>query len=143
MISGLPSTICLNPVFKYFRRVVYEKIHLRSTLPVQVSFEEKEVSTCQLFEDRQRYCVTEMEGLKQRCSTKLRQVSQRAARNHQALQLQVTQLQVQQRSHHLTIILHSYIRTVYWERGGSGSGGRCLAAGRLLFRCRGVPEQDT
>uniref|UniRef100_A0A3P8ZCB8 Uncharacterized protein n=1 Tax=Esox lucius TaxID=8010 RepID=A0A3P8ZCB8_ESOLU len=60
---------------------------------LQVSFEEKEVDTCNLFEDRQRYCVEEMEGLKQRCSTKLRQVSQRAVKNHQALQLQVSQLQ--------------------------------------------------
>lgn len=60
---------------------------------LQVSFEEKEVDTCQLFEERQRYCVEEMEGLKQRCSTKLRQVSQRAVKNHQALQLKVSQLQ--------------------------------------------------
>ncbi|XP_038853203.1 leucine zipper putative tumor suppressor 1-like [Salvelinus namaycush] len=60
---------------------------------LQVSFEEKEVDTCQLFEEKQRYCVEEMEGLKQRCSTKLRQVSQRAVKNHQALQLKVSQLQ--------------------------------------------------
>ncbi|KAM9547186.1 leucine zipper putative tumor suppressor 1-like isoform 1-T3 [Salvelinus alpinus] len=60
---------------------------------LQVSFEEKEVDTCQLFEEKQRYCVEEMEGLKQRCSTKLRQVSQRAVMNHQALQLKVSQLQ--------------------------------------------------
>ncbi|KAJ8005995.1 hypothetical protein DPEC_G00123670 [Dallia pectoralis] len=60
---------------------------------LQVSFEEKEVDTCNLFEDRQRCCVEEMEGLKQRCSTKLRQVSQRAVKNHQALQLQVSQMQ--------------------------------------------------
>ncbi|KAJ3603436.1 hypothetical protein NHX12_028182 [Muraenolepis orangiensis] len=62
---------------------------------LQVSFEEKEESTCQQFEERQRFCADEMEGLKQSCSTKLRQVSQRAARNHQALQLQVTQLQAE------------------------------------------------
>ncbi|KAL0979645.1 hypothetical protein UPYG_G00187710 [Umbra pygmaea] len=60
---------------------------------LQVSFEEKEEDTCQLFENRQRYCAEEMEGLKQRCSTKLRQVSQRAIRNYQGLQLQVSQLQ--------------------------------------------------
>lgn len=60
----------------------------------QVSFEEKEEDTCQLFEERQKYCVEEMEGLKQRCSTKLRQVSQFAAKTQQALQLQVSQLQV-------------------------------------------------
>lgn len=60
----------------------------------QVSFEEKEVDTCQIFEERQKYCTEEMEGLKQRCSTKLQQVSQMAAKTHQALQLQVSQLQV-------------------------------------------------
>lgn len=60
----------------------------------QVSFEEKEADTCQLFEERQRYCAEEMEGLKQRCSIKLRQVSQMAARTQQALHLQVNQLQV-------------------------------------------------
>ncbi|XP_022056557.2 leucine zipper putative tumor suppressor 1 isoform X1 [Acanthochromis polyacanthus] len=62
---------------------------------LQVSFEEKEADTCQLFEERQRYCAEEMEGLKQRCSTKLRQVSQMAAKTHQTLQLQVTQLQAE------------------------------------------------
>lgn len=60
----------------------------------QVSFEDKEAETCQLFDDRQRYCTEEMEGLKQRCSTKLRQASQMAAKTQQALQLQVRQLQV-------------------------------------------------
>ncbi|KAJ8380129.1 hypothetical protein SKAU_G00009070 [Synaphobranchus kaupii] len=60
---------------------------------LQVSFEEKEADTCQLFEEKQKYCVEEMEGLKQRCSTKLRQVSQRALRGQQTLQLQVFQLQ--------------------------------------------------
>ncbi|XP_069555998.1 leucine zipper putative tumor suppressor 1 [Brachyistius frenatus] len=62
---------------------------------LQGSFEEKEVDTCQLFEERQRYCAEEMEGLKQRCSTKLRQVSQMAAKTHQTLQLQVSQLQAE------------------------------------------------
>lgn len=66
---------------------------MSSPLP-QVSFEEKEEDTCQLFDERQRHCAEEMEGLKQRCSTKLRQVSQMAARTQQALQLQVKQLQV-------------------------------------------------
>ncbi|XP_075960980.1 leucine zipper putative tumor suppressor 1 isoform X2 [Anarhichas minor] len=62
---------------------------------LQVGFEDKEADTCQLFEERQRYCAEEMEGLKQRCSTKLRQVSQMAAKTQQALQLQVSQLQVE------------------------------------------------
>ncbi|XP_056586065.1 leucine zipper putative tumor suppressor 2 homolog [Triplophysa dalaica] len=60
---------------------------------LQTSLEEKESDTCQLFEEKQRYCAEEMEGLKQRCSTKLRQVSQRAVRAQQLLQLQVIQLQ--------------------------------------------------
>ncbi|KAK9522600.1 hypothetical protein VZT92_019052 [Zoarces viviparus] len=62
---------------------------------LQVGFEGKEADTCQLFEERQRYCAEEMEGLKQRCSTKLRQVSQMAAKTQQALQLQVSQLQAE------------------------------------------------
>ncbi|XP_029999738.1 leucine zipper putative tumor suppressor 1 [Sphaeramia orbicularis] len=60
---------------------------------LQVTFEEKEAETCQLFDERQRYCTEEIEGLKQRCSTRLRQVSQIAAKTQQALQLQVNQLQ--------------------------------------------------
>nr|XP_046243050.1 leucine zipper putative tumor suppressor 1 isoform X2 [Scatophagus argus]XP_046243051.1 leucine zipper putative tumor suppressor 1 isoform X2 [Scatophagus argus] len=62
---------------------------------LQVSFEEKEADTCHLFDERQRYCAEEMEGLKQRCSTKLRQASQMAAKTQQALQLQVKQLQAE------------------------------------------------
>uniref|UniRef100_H3CWZ6 Leucine zipper tumor suppressor 1 n=1 Tax=Tetraodon nigroviridis TaxID=99883 RepID=H3CWZ6_TETNG len=62
---------------------------------LQVSFEEKEEETCQLFDERQRACTREMEGLKQRCSTKLQQVSQIAAKTQQALQLQVSQLQAE------------------------------------------------
>ncbi|KAM8886053.1 leucine zipper putative tumor suppressor 1 isoform 2-T3 [Spinachia spinachia] len=62
---------------------------------LQVSFEDKEADTCQLFEERQRHCAEDMEGLNLRCSTKLRQVSQMAAKTQQALQLQVSQLQVE------------------------------------------------
>ncbi|MGH0120790.1 UNVERIFIED_CONTAM: hypothetical protein FKN15_065126 [Acipenser sinensis] len=60
---------------------------------LQVSLEEKETDTCQLFEEKQKYCKEEMEGLKQRCSSKLRQVSQKAVRAQQVMQLQVFQLQ--------------------------------------------------
>uniref|UniRef100_A0A672TGY2 Leucine zipper tumor suppressor 1 n=1 Tax=Sinocyclocheilus grahami TaxID=75366 RepID=A0A672TGY2_SINGR len=42
---------------------------------LQTSLDEKESDTCHLFEEKQRYCAEEMEGLKQRCSTKLRQFS--------------------------------------------------------------------
>ncbi|XP_068559281.1 leucine zipper putative tumor suppressor 1 isoform X2 [Cebidichthys violaceus] len=64
---------------------------------LQVGFEDKEADTCQLFEERQRYCAEKMEGLKQRCSTKLQQVSQMAAKTQQALQLQVSQLQAEKK----------------------------------------------
>ncbi|XP_046872976.1 leucine zipper putative tumor suppressor 1 [Hypomesus transpacificus] len=64
---------------------------------LQVSFEDKEDGTCRLFEEKQRYCAQEMEGLKERCSTKLRQVSQRVARSQQALQLQLGELETDKR----------------------------------------------
>lgn len=63
---------------------------------LQVSFEEKEADTCKLFQEKQRHCAEEMEGLKQRCSSQLRQVSQKALRAQQLLQLQVFQLQQEQ-----------------------------------------------
>ncbi|KAM9393933.1 leucine zipper putative tumor suppressor 1 isoform 2-T4 [Pholidichthys leucotaenia] len=62
---------------------------------LQESFEEKEADTCQLFRQRQRRCDEEMEGLRQRCSTKLQHVSQMALKTHQALQLQVSTLQAE------------------------------------------------
>ncbi|XP_061623267.1 leucine zipper putative tumor suppressor 1 isoform X1 [Phyllopteryx taeniolatus] len=60
---------------------------------LQVSYEVKEAATCQLFEDRQKYCAAEMQELNQRCSTTLQQASQMAASSQQALQMQVGQLQ--------------------------------------------------
>ncbi|KAF7200043.1 leucine zipper putative tumor suppressor 1 [Nothobranchius furzeri] len=60
---------------------------------LQVNLEEKEADTYQVFEERQRYCSEEMEGLKVQCSTKLQRVSQVASKTHQALQQQVSQLQ--------------------------------------------------
>lgn len=60
---------------------------------LQVSCEEKEADACQRFEERQRHCADEIEGLKQQCSTKLQQVSHITTKTQQALQLQVSQLQ--------------------------------------------------
>ncbi|XP_014327794.1 leucine zipper putative tumor suppressor 1-like [Xiphophorus maculatus] len=60
---------------------------------LQVSLELKEAETCHLFEERQKFCAEEMDGLKQRCTTQLREVSQMNAKTHQALQLQVCYLQ--------------------------------------------------
>uniref|UniRef100_A0A671Q638 Leucine zipper putative tumor suppressor 1-like n=1 Tax=Sinocyclocheilus anshuiensis TaxID=1608454 RepID=A0A671Q638_9TELE len=54
---------------------------------LQTSLEEKETDTCHLFEEKQRYCADLNDGL---CNL---QVSQRALRAQQLLQLQVIQLQ--------------------------------------------------
>lgn len=77
-------------IFQLERKLLERESELQE---LQVCLEDKEVETCQLFEEKQRYCAEEMEGLKQRCSTKLRQASQRALRAQQLLQLQVIQLQ--------------------------------------------------
>jgi len=60
---------------------------------LQLSFEEKEASSCQVYEEKQRRCKEELEGLKQRCNSKLKQSSQKTQRTQQVLQLQVFQLQ--------------------------------------------------
>lgn len=60
---------------------------------LQSSFEEKEASSCQAYEEKQRRCKEEMEGLKQKCNSKLKQTSQKTQRTQQVLHLQVFQLQ--------------------------------------------------
>lgn len=60
---------------------------------LQCSFEEKEVTSCKSYEEKQRRCREEMEGLKQKCNSKLKQTSQKTQRAQQLLQLQVFQLQ--------------------------------------------------
>lgn len=59
---------------------------------LQCSFEEKEITSCQNYEEKQRRCREEMEGLKQKCNSKLKQASQKNQRAQQLLQLQVFQL---------------------------------------------------
>uniref|UniRef100_H2ZY04 Leucine zipper tumor suppressor 1 n=1 Tax=Latimeria chalumnae TaxID=7897 RepID=H2ZY04_LATCH len=60
---------------------------------LQYSFEEKEAESCQFYNKKQRQCQEEMEGLKQRCSSKLKQASQKAQKAQQHLQMQVLELQ--------------------------------------------------
>ncbi|XP_008114235.1 leucine zipper putative tumor suppressor 1 [Anolis carolinensis] len=60
---------------------------------LQSSFEEKEITSCQSYEEKQRRCRDEMELLKQKCNNKLKQSSQKSQRAQQLLQLQVFQLQ--------------------------------------------------
>ncbi|XP_076020881.1 leucine zipper putative tumor suppressor 1 [Genypterus blacodes] len=97
--GGIRSPITTNEslIERLEQRLLERESELQE---LQVSFEEKEVDTCQLFEERQRYCAEEMEGLKQRCSTKLRQSSQMAAKTQQGLQLQVSQLQAEKEKLH-------------------------------------------
>ncbi|NXI88974.1 N4B3A protein, partial [Rhipidura dahli] len=60
---------------------------------LQSSFEEKEISSCQAYEEKQRRCKEELEGLKQKCNSKLKQTSQKTQRTQQVLHLQLFQLQ--------------------------------------------------
>lgn len=46
-----------------------------------------------MFEEKQRRCEQELEGLRQRCAAQARQVAHAAHRGQQVLQLQVLQLQ--------------------------------------------------
>uniref|UniRef100_A0A8B9G8H8 Leucine zipper tumor suppressor 1 n=1 Tax=Amazona collaria TaxID=241587 RepID=A0A8B9G8H8_9PSIT len=60
---------------------------------LQSSFEEKEFNSCQAYEEKQLHCKEEMEGLKQKCNSKLKQTSQKTQRTQQVFHLQVFQLQ--------------------------------------------------
>ncbi|KAM4607715.1 leucine zipper putative tumor suppressor 2a isoform 1-T2 [Polymixia lowei] len=57
------------------------------------NLDENEAAICQVYEEKQRRCEREMEELRQSCSTKMKQASQKAQRAQQVLQLQVFQLQ--------------------------------------------------
>uniref|UniRef100_A0A493TUI3 Leucine zipper tumor suppressor 2 n=1 Tax=Anas platyrhynchos platyrhynchos TaxID=8840 RepID=A0A493TUI3_ANAPP len=61
------------------------------------SLDENEVaisrSRAQVYEEKQRRCEQELEGLRQRCAAQVRQAAQQAQRGQQVLQLQVLQLQ--------------------------------------------------
>ncbi|XP_030628474.1 leucine zipper putative tumor suppressor 2a [Chanos chanos] len=57
------------------------------------NLDENEAAICQVYEEKQRRCEQEMKDLRQNCSSKMRQASQKAQRAQQVLQLQVFQLQ--------------------------------------------------
>uniref|UniRef100_A0A8D0KQP6 Leucine zipper tumor suppressor 2 n=1 Tax=Strix occidentalis caurina TaxID=311401 RepID=A0A8D0KQP6_STROC len=57
------------------------------------SLDDNEVAICQVYEEKQRRCEQELEGLRQRCVAQARQAAQAAQRGQQVLQLQVLQLQ--------------------------------------------------
>ncbi|XP_067857106.1 leucine zipper putative tumor suppressor 1-like [Heptranchias perlo] len=60
---------------------------------LQQTLEERETGAHRTHEEKQKHCEEEMDGLKQRCSTKMKQACQTAHRTHQLLRLQVIQLQ--------------------------------------------------
>lgn len=64
---------------------------------LQRSLEEKELASSQAYEERQWRCKEELEGLDQKCSSKLKQASQKSQRTQQVLHLQVLQLQQEKR----------------------------------------------
>ncbi|XP_012412662.1 leucine zipper putative tumor suppressor 1 [Trichechus manatus latirostris] len=64
---------------------------------LQHSFEKKELASSQVYEERQRRCKEELEGLEQKCNSKLKQASQKSQRTQQVLHLQVLQLQQEKR----------------------------------------------
>ncbi|XP_049722589.1 leucine zipper putative tumor suppressor 1 [Elephas maximus indicus] len=64
---------------------------------LQRSFEEKELASSQAYEERQRRCKEELEGLEPKCNSKMKQASQKSQRTQQVLHLQVLQLQQEKR----------------------------------------------
>lgn len=117
---------------------------------LQLSFEEKEISSCQAYEEKQRRCKEELEGLKQKCNSKLKQTSQKTQRTQQVLHLQVFQLQQEKKQlreelenlmkeqNLLETKLRSYekektsfapaLEETQWEVGGTGTGLKAKAA---------------
>ncbi|CDQ63967.1 unnamed protein product [Oncorhynchus mykiss] len=57
------------------------------------NLDENEAAICQVYEEKQRRCERELEEMRQSCSSKMKQATQKAQRVQQALQLQVFQLQ--------------------------------------------------
>ncbi|XP_007536284.1 leucine zipper putative tumor suppressor 1 [Erinaceus europaeus] len=64
---------------------------------LQCSFEEKELITSQVYEERQWRCKEELESIDQKCSSRAKQASQKIQRTQQVLHLQVLQLQQEKR----------------------------------------------
>ncbi|KAJ8418093.1 hypothetical protein AAFF_G00138020 [Aldrovandia affinis] len=57
------------------------------------NLDENEAAICQVYEEKQKRCEQELEELRQTCSSRMKQVSQKAVRAQQVMQLQVFQLQ--------------------------------------------------
>ncbi|KAG9346168.1 hypothetical protein JZ751_007986 [Albula glossodonta] len=57
------------------------------------NLDENEAAICQVYEEKQKRCEQELEELRQSCSSRMKQASQKAVRAQQVLQLQVLQLQ--------------------------------------------------
>ncbi|KAJ8416150.1 hypothetical protein AAFF_G00381720 [Aldrovandia affinis] len=57
------------------------------------NLDENETAICQVYEEKQKRCEQELEELRQSCSSRMKQASQKAVRTQQVLQLQVLQLQ--------------------------------------------------
>lgn len=132
---------------------------------LQSSFEEKEISSCQAYEEKQRRCKEELEGLKQKCNSKLKQTSQKTQRTQQVLHLQVFQLQQEKKQlreelenlikeqNLLETKLRSYekektsfapaLEETQWEVSGAGAAGSVSLLKAKRVRGRRQPQRQT
>ncbi|XP_045067487.1 leucine zipper putative tumor suppressor 2 homolog [Coregonus clupeaformis] len=90
--SGSPPTL---EGYEGVVRDLEEKLRERDLELQQLreNLDENEAAICQVYEEKQHRCERELEELRQSCSSKMKQASQKAQRVQQALQLQVFQLQ--------------------------------------------------
>ncbi|XP_060624261.2 leucine zipper putative tumor suppressor 2 [Anolis sagrei] len=85
--NGVDEALLVHELEEKLREREAELQHLRESL------DENEVAICQVYEEKQRRCEEEMEGLRQGYTAKLQQSAQKAQRSQQVLQLQIFQLQ--------------------------------------------------
>ncbi|XP_069473817.1 leucine zipper putative tumor suppressor 1 [Ambystoma mexicanum] len=100
--SQVPEKICLRSPISTDESSIQEleqrlKEKDGELQDLQCSFEEKEVATCHVYEEKQRRSKEDLDGIKHKSSTKLRQASIKAQRANQLMHLQVFQLQQDKR----------------------------------------------
>ncbi|KAM9325562.1 leucine zipper putative tumor suppressor 2 [Gastrophryne carolinensis] len=85
--SPISEEILIRELEEKLKDRELELQHLKENL------DENEAAICQVYEEKQRRCELEMEELRQSCTLKMKQASQKAQRMQQVLQLQIFQLQ--------------------------------------------------
>uniref|UniRef100_A0A8D0H1J4 Leucine zipper putative tumor suppressor 2 homolog n=1 Tax=Sphenodon punctatus TaxID=8508 RepID=A0A8D0H1J4_SPHPU len=92
--SAADEALLVRELEEKLREREAELQHLRESL------DENEVAICQVYEEKQRRCEQEMDGLRQGYAAKLKQAAQKAQRGQQVLQLQIFQLQQEKKKLH-------------------------------------------